>query len=108
DQGFNDNGLEKWKPRKTTDKKGRDLTRYRTSRHGVPGALTKFGLKEAKDRAILVGHNTGGNKLKNSFRAKRSKQRVTLYTYKKYAKRHNEGTDGMPVRRFIWKSKYLN
>lgn len=26
EQGFNDNGVEKWKSRKTTDRQGRDLT----------------------------------------------------------------------------------
>ncbi|AYO58202.1 phage morphogenesis protein [Chryseobacterium sp. 6424] len=107
DQGFNDSGLDKWKPRKTTDRKGRDITRYRTNRKGNAGDFTKFGRKNLK-RAILVGHNTGGNKLKNSFRARRSKLKVVIYTYKKYAERHNEGKDGMPVRRFFWKSKYLN
>lgn len=106
DQGFTDTGLSKWKPRKTTDRKGRDITRYRTNRRGNAGDFTKYG-RENLNRAILVGHNTGGDKLKNSFRARRGKLKVTFYTYKKYAKRHNEGLDGMPKRQFIGKSKYL-
>lgn len=107
DQGFNDNGLSKWKPRKTTDRKGRDLTRYRTSRKGAAGSLTKFGQKEI-GRAILTGHNTGGNKLRNSFRARKERRAVVFYTYKSYAQRHNEGLKGMPKRQFMGKSKYLN
>lgn len=107
DQGFNDSGLSKWKPRKTTDRKGRDITRYRTNRHGNAGDFTKFG-RENLNRAILVGHNTGGDKLKNSFRSRRDKRKTTIYTYKKYAKVHNEGSDIMPERKFFGSSKYLN
>lgn len=106
DQGFNDNGVEKWKPRKTTDRQGRDLTRYRTNRRGAQGSLTRFGQKDL-GRAILVGHNTGGDKLANSFKARREKLKVIFYTYKDYAERHNEGLDGMPKRQFIGKSAYL-
>lgn len=106
DQGFNDEGLEKWEPRKTTDKKGRDLTRYRTDRIGKQGKLTRFGKKEKK-RNILIGHNTGGNKLWKSFRGRREQNRVRIYTYKPYAKRHNEGIDGMPKRQFMGNSQYL-
>lgn len=106
DQGFTDTGVAKWKPRTTTDRKGRDITRYRTNRHGNAGDFTKFG-RENLNRAILVGHNTGGDKLKNSFRARRGKLSVKFYTYKKYARRHNEGLKGMPKRQFIGKSKYL-
>lgn len=107
EQGFNDNGLSKWKERKTTDRKDRDLTRYRTDRKGVPGELTKFG-RENKGRAILVGHNTGGDKLINSFRSRREKLAVIFFTYKHYAKYHNEGTDKLPKRQFMGKSKYLD
>lgn len=106
DQGFNDNGLEKWKPRKTTDRQGRDLTRYRTNRRGTQGSLTQFGKKE-QGRAILTGHNTGGDKLRNSFKARRDKLRVIFYTYKNYAEYHNEGTSELPKRQFIGKSAYL-
>ncbi len=102
DQGYNDNGLSKWKPRKTTDRKGRDLTRKRN------GELTKFG-RENIGRAILVGHNTGGDKLKNSFRTRRTKLGVIFFFYKGYMKFHNEGTDKLPKRQFIGNdSKYLD
>lgn len=107
DQGFTDSSLSKWKPRKTTDRKGRDITRYRTNRKGNAGDFTKFG-RENLNRAILVGHNTGGDKLKLSIRARRGKLSVKFYTYKKYAQRHNEGLKGMPKRQFMGKSKYLN
>ena len=106
DQGYNDNGISKWKPRKTTDKNGRDLTRYRTNRKGRQGELTRFGQKEI-GRNILIGHNTGGNKLWKSFRARREQNRVRIYTYKPYAKRHNEGVDGMPKRQFMGNSSYF-
>lgn len=107
EEGFNDNGLEKWKPRKTTDRQGRDLTRHkRTTRRGTEGSLTKFGQRE-QGRAILTGHNTGGDKLRNSFKARRDKLKVIFYTYKDYAEYHNEGTDKLPKRQFIGKSAYL-
>lgn len=108
DQGFNDAGVSKWKPRKTTDKKGRDLTRYRTNRKGRIGELTRFGQKEI-GRNILIGHNTGGNKLFNSFRFRSDAKNgyVRIYTYKPYAERHNEGIDGMPKRQFMGNSQYL-
>jgi len=105
-EGFTDGGVQKWKPRKTTDKQGRDLTRYRTNRRGRAGSLTKFGQKN-QGRALLTGHDTGGNKLRHSFKTRRDKSKVVFYTHKKYAKRHNEGLDGMPKRQFIGNSKTL-
>jgi phage gpG-like protein len=108
DEGFTDVTTEKWQERKTEDKKGRDLTRYRTNRKGRSGSLNRFGSMTA-DRAILTGHGTGGDKLRNSFHYRTSlgSSIVTFYTYKKYASRHNEGLDGMPKRQFIGKSAYL-
>jgi len=106
DEGFNDDGLQKWQPRKTTDTRGRDLTRYRSDRVGKKGTLTSFG-KRNQGRAILTGHNSGGNKLRNSFRARTEKMKVTFYTHKEYARRHNEGLEGMPKRQFIGYSKTL-
>lgn len=107
EQGFTDSSISKWKPRKTTDRKGRDKTRYRTNRIGIKGELTKFGQRE-KGRNILIGHNTGGDKLWKSFRAKKEKDRVRIYTYKMYARIHNEGVNGMPKRQFIGRSIYLD
>ena len=107
-QGFDTgSGTDKWKQRKTTDKRGRDNTRYRTNRVGKAGSLNKYG-RRIKGRAILVGHNTGGDKLKNSFDARRDAHSVTFYTYMPYAQRHNEGLKGMPERRFMGKSKELD
>lgn len=100
-------GTNKWAKRKTTDKRGRDNTRYRTGRVGKAGSLNKYG-RNIKGRAILVGHNTGGNKLKNSFDARRDAHSVTFYTYKPYAQRHNEGLKGMPKRQFMGKSPELD
>ncbi len=109
DEGFTDTSTEKWQERKTEDRQGRDITRYRTSRRGKAGNLNKYG-SSIKDRAILTGFATGGNKLRNSFRYRVSigSSQVTFYTYKEYAERHNEGLDGMPKRRFMGKSAYLN
>lgn len=107
DQGFNDNGLQKWKERKTTDSRGRDKMRYRTNRRGAQGELTIFGQRE-QGRAILTGWNTGGDKLRNSFRARREKLAVIFYTYKSYAEYHNEGTPDLPKRQFMGKSAYLD
>ena len=109
DEGFTDSSTEKWQERKTEDRQGRDITRYRSSRRGKAGNLNKYG-SSIKDRAILTGFATGGNKLRNSFRYRVSigSSQVTFYTYKEYAERHNEGLDGMPKRRFMGKSAYLN
>lgn len=109
DQGFNDTGVEKWQKRKTTDKNGRDITRYSTNRRGSAGSATKYGQRNA-DRAILVGHNTGGDKLINSFKYNviKASNQVHFQTSKKYAARHNEGLDGMPKRQFMGKSRYLD
>lgn len=109
DEGFTDSSTEKWQERKTEDRQGRDITRYRTNRRGKAGNLNKYG-SSIKDRAILTGFATGGNKLRNSFRYRVSigSSQVTFYTYKEYAERHNEGLDGMPKRRFMGKSAYLN
>lgn len=108
DEGFTDVTTEKWQERKTEDKNGRDLTRYRTNRKGRSGSLNRFG-SMTTDRAILTGHGTGGDKLRNSFRYRISlgSKIVGFYTYKKYASRHNEGLDGMPKRQFMGKSAYL-
>lgn len=107
DEGFNDGGLKKWQQRKTTDKKGRDITRYRTNRVGKKGNFNPYG-SQIKGRAILTGYNTAGNKLRHSFKTRISKQKVTFYTYKEYALRHNEGIEGMPQRRFIGQSQTLD
>jgi hypothetical protein len=108
DEGFTDTSTEKWQERKTEDRQGRDITRYRTSRRGKAGNLNKYG-SHTKDRAILTGFATGGNKLRNSFkyRISLSSNTVTFYTYKEYAERHNEGLEGMPKRQFMGKSAYL-
>lgn len=108
-EGFDTgSGIKKWKDRKTEDKRGRDITRYRTNRRGKAGSFNKYG-RAIQDRSLLVGHKTGGNKLTNSFRAVRAgKYAVAFRTYKEYAQRHNEGLDGMPKRQFIGPSKYLD
>lgn len=109
DEGFTDTSTQKWEERKTEDKQGRDITRYRTSRRGKAGDLNRYGSKN-KDRAILTGFGTGGDKLRNSFKRRidLGSKKVVLYTYKEYAQRHNEGLDGMPKRQFMGKSNYLD
>lgn len=107
DQAFTDSSKTKWAKRKKEDERGRDKTRYSTDRVGARGGLTKFGQREL-GRAILVGHNTGGNKLINSHRARRSRQKVVFYTYKGYGQFHNEGKGNLPKRQFMGKSQYLD
>ena len=109
DQGFTDTTTKKWDKRQVEDSNGRDITRYRTNRVGRSGNLNRYGSRTA-DRAILVGYNTGGDKLKNSFKYKINKGSgmVVFRSYKPYAARHNEGLKGMPKRQFIGKSAYLN
>ncbi len=107
DQGFHGESFEKWQERKKTDSRGRDKTRYRTNRRGNIGELTKFGRKE-QGRAILTGHRSGGDKLRNSLRARRQGLKNIFYTYKAYAETHNEGTDKIPQRQFMGNSPVLN
>lgn len=99
--------VQKWKKRKTRDRKNRDITRYRTNRVGTKGSLNRFGSKN-KGRAVLIGFNTGGDKLSNSFKTNRSTKEVRFITYKEYAQRHNEGLKGMPKRQFMGRSKTLD
>lgn len=106
-QGFQTGtSVQKWKKRKTRDRKNRDITRYRTDRVGTKGSLNRFGSKN-KGRAILIGFNTAGDKLSNSFSATKSSKQVVFSTYKEYAKIHNEGGDAMPKRQNMGKSKTL-
>jgi len=101
-------GIKKWKDRKKNDNRGRDITRYRTSRRGKAGSFNKYG-RSIQNRALLVGHKTAGDKLTNSFRAVRAgKYAVAFRTYKEYAQRHNEGLNGMPQRQYMGPSKYLD
>lgn len=99
-EGFTNTGLKKWKKRTTVNNKGENITRYRTNRIGRRGDLNSYGRKN-KGRAVLTGHNSGGNKLRVSYRASRFGGGVRFATDKAYAKRHNEGLDGMPQRKHI-------
>ncbi len=106
-EGFTDSSVKKWQPRKTKDKRGRDITRYRSSRVGRKGSLNRYG-KRIQGRPILTGHESGGDKLRNSWRAKTMRRQTRFFTYKKYAERHNEGLNGMPKRQMIGPSKVLD
>ncbi|CAL2108194.1 conserved hypothetical protein [Tenacibaculum sp. 190524A02b] len=106
-EGFTDESLVKWKPRKTTDKRGKDKTRYRTNRRGKQGDLTRFG-KKNKDRKTLTGHGSGGNKLRHSWHAEKGNGSVHFANDKEYAEAHNEGTDKLPKRKQAGKSKVLD
>lgn len=109
DQGFTDTTTKKWDKRKTEDRNGRDITRYSSNRVGRNGSFNAYGRRNA-NRAILVGHASGGNKLKNSFKyyVSSGNSSVSFRSSKPYAARHNEGLKGMPKRQFIGKSAYLN
>ncbi|WP_372747097.1 phage morphogenesis protein [Lutibacter sp.] len=106
-QGWDDSGVKDWKARKTVDKRGRDITRYRTNKRGKLGDLNSYGRKN-DGRAILTGHSTGGNKLKNSLKARQISGGIEFSSDKPYAQRHNEGLNGMPKRQFMGASKALD
>ncbi|MEM8506224.1 MAG: phage morphogenesis protein [Bacteroidota bacterium] len=106
-EGWVDEALEPWQERKTTDTRGRDLTRYRTNRVGRSGELTRFGQKN-KGRKILTGHDSGGDKLRHSLRADKINAGVEFATDKDYAEVHNEGSDTMPQRQFMGSSRTLD
>ena len=101
DEGFTNSSLQKWRKRSTRGQ------RYKTDRRGKKGQLTAAGRAD-KGRAVLTGQATGGNKLRNSFRAERQPDGVRFKTDKDYAERHNEGQAGMPKRTFVGKSKTLS
>jgi len=106
-EGFTDVALKKWEPRKATDRRGRDITRYRTARIGKPGQLNAYG-RRIQGRAILTGHNSGGDKLRNSLRYTTGNSKVDIVTDKDYAKTHNEGEGNMPKRQFMGHSAQLD
>jgi len=106
-EGFTDSSLVKWKKRKTKDKRGRDITKYRTNKVGKKGSLNSYGRKN-EGRAVLHGHNTGGNKLRHSWKANKIKDGVEFSNDKPYAETHNEGNDTTPARPMIKPSKQLD
>ncbi len=106
-QGFTDKSFKKWTPRKTKDQNERDITRYRTNRVGRSGELNAYGRRNS-GRDILTGHNTGGDKLRNSITSHRKRDRVIWRSYKPYATFHNDGTKTLPKRRFIGRSEVLS
>lgn len=99
-EGFTDGALRKWRKRSVRGQK------YKTTRRGSKGQLTAAGRADA-GRAVLTGQKSGGNKLRNSFRAEKQSDGVRFVTDKDYAERHNEGQAGMPKRQFMGKSKEL-
>lgn len=101
-QGYQDNSIVPWKPRKTTDSKGRDLRYYK--RRSRAGKLTQFGHKN-KNRAILIGHDSG-NKMRDSFRFFLQRQQIKVLA-KDYAEFHNKGVGNLPKRKIIGKSRHL-
>ena len=105
-QGFQGaGGVEAWAERKYRSKSGSDKRYYQ--RGSKAGRLTRFGQKE-KGRAILVGHDTGGDNMVASFAAEASPYRVEILNDKKYAHYHNEGTEDHPRRAMIDPSPVLD
>ena len=105
-QGYQGKTFQRWRPRKTTNAKGRDLLRYRTDRVGRRGRLTQLGRRD-KGRGLLVGHNSGSNALKASFLYKIAGGHVHILNHKRYAAYHNEGSNPLPRRRFVGESPIL-
>ncbi|MBB4117874.1 hypothetical protein GGR32_000146 [Mesonia hippocampi] len=105
-EGFTDEHLEKWKARKVEDKRGRDITRYRTNRVGRAGELNQYG-RQNEGRAILTGHDSG-DKLRHSLKSRKISKGVEFSSDKEYAEVHNEGDDNHEQRQFIGHSKVLD
>lgn len=76
--GFQDGSLKRWPDRQDRSDPGRST-------------LVKSGVLRNNTRARTIGDN-----------------RVQLVNDAPYARRHNEGLDGMPKRQFMGKSKTLN
>lgn len=106
-QGFEDNGIQPWKPRKAPPK---------TTKSGKTSkAYLEFMRKNR--RPILYSHATDrkGIHLKDSIRAVPGNGRVTFSTDKPYAKVHNKGGRAgrgrgfqMPKRQFMGRSRVLD
>ena len=88
--------LRRWKPRKTTDQKGRDLTRYKRGRRA--GKLTKFG-KNNEEKALLVK----GNDMRQSLIYQRQGKGRLVFFATSYAPYHNFGNPktNLPARPFL-------
>ena len=101
-QGFQGSGFQKWQPRKTTDRRGRNLTRYRRGKR--TGQLTKFG-HENKDRALLVK----SGQMRHSLRWNMLGQGRIGIISTDYAPAQNFGKPdrGLPQRQFIGASPLL-
>lgn len=106
-QGFEDNGVQKWKARKSPPKV--------TPTGKVSGAYLRW--KQKNNRPILYSHSTDrkGTHLKDSVRAIQGISRVTFATDKVYAQVHNEGGRAgrgkgfiMPKRQFMGHSRALD
>ena len=99
-QGFQGTSFEPWPPRKITDRRGRDLTRYRRGRRA--GKLSKFG-RSQKGRALLVKSGA----LRGGFHYRVGPARVSIYNYQPYAVAHNRGLGALPQRKMIGRSPLL-
>lgn len=80
-EGFLDDSVERWQPRKKQT--GRRETRR--------SLLVKSGRLRRDTRASIAGSD-----------------RIVVVNDTPYARRHNEGLDGMPKRKFMGKSKKLH
>ncbi len=97
---------DKWKPRKTTDKNGKDLTTFKRNRgKHKKGDLTAFG-RQNKNRAILIGFKNP-DKMSRSFFAQVGKATVTIYNKKIYTIYHQHGKDRLPSRKMYGINKTL-
>ena len=105
-QGFEDEGVEKWKPRKAPRQFNKNGT--------VSKTYKRFMRKNG--RPILYSHATDrkGTHLRDSIKARRSGRRIIFSTNKAYAKVHNEGGRAgrgrgfiMPRRKFMGRSTAL-
>jgi phage gpG-like protein len=106
-QGWEDNGINKWKPRKAPPKT--------TATGKVSKAYLNW--KRKNNRPILYSHASDrkGIHLKDSIRAIPGIGRVTFATSKPYAQVHNEGGRAgrgkgfrMPKRKYMGRSRALD
>lgn len=105
-EGFQgDSGVEKWPERKVTDDRGKDKRYYKRGKRA--GRLTRFGQKE-KERNLLVGHDSGSNRMVSSFHVEEGQGYVEITNEKEYAPFHNEGEEELPQRQMIGPSEVMD
>ena len=107
-KGFQGATFQPWEPRKTINRRGRDLTRYKRGRHA--GKLTRFG-RGNEGRALLVKSSDMRASMEGASQSwLRTGPSSVAFFSTSYAPTHNFGdpSRNIPQRRFLGTSPILH